>query len=232
MSKIQINLVRHGETIFNHQATVQGWGDSFLTPNGIQGVEKLGTFWQNANKNFDAIYASDSGRTLQTSRVLLDAMGAEHTIAPTPSFREYNFGLFEGGEDADVFTKVFARMGYEGEPGERSYAHMVDYFNTIADIDQEARGHLDNVYISEPYNVFVQRILTGIDNVVKEARAKGNSTVLIVSHGITIQTIIKELFAELRDKLAPSMGNASVSSFYVLPDGSLEFIGFAEPLGQ
>lgn len=232
MRKIQINLVRHGQTIFNHQDIVQGWGDSFLTPDGIQGVMNLGAFWQDIDKQFDAIYASDSGRTLQTARVLLDTMEVTRDIAPTPALREFNFGYFEGSDNNSVFQVVFERMGYTGTPAERSSEEMATYLDTIAVLDNEARGHLDNVYLAEDYQTYADRVVGGVEAIIADAKVNDKSSVLIVSHGLTIQTVITNLFEIANEDLPKSMGNASVSSFYVLPDGSLELIGFAEPLGQ
>lgn len=233
MKKVKVHIVRHGQTIFNHQDIVQGWGDSFLTPDGIIGVQNLGRYWKNEGEVFDVAYASDSGRTLQTARVLLDAMEEENLVVqPMPDFREYNFGYFEGGTNPAAFRAIFEHMGFDPETTERTNEHFVDYLNAIAEMDAKKRGDMRNAYLSEPYELYAFRLMNGLETVIDEAFENDKKSILIVSHGLSIQTMYTELFLQDKVTTFKSMPNAGVTSFYAYEDGTCEEIHYAKALGE
>ena len=68
-------LVRHGQTEFNVQKRVQGMADSALTPKGIADAKALGRGFQLAGVHFDAAFASDLTRAVDTAHFILSGLG-------------------------------------------------------------------------------------------------------------------------------------------------------------
>lgn len=86
-------VVRHGQTVWNEQGRWQGWLDSPLTQTGIAQAHTAAEAL--AGESFTAAYSSDSGRAIETARIVL----TRHTGVPlhtTQALRERNYGGFEG----------------------------------------------------------------------------------------------------------------------------------------
>lgn len=88
----RIVVVRHGETDWNAAGRIQGHTDIGLNERGRWQSDRLAEAL--AGEAFDAVYASDMARTLQTAQPLTTRLG----LAPRtdPGLRERGFGRFEG----------------------------------------------------------------------------------------------------------------------------------------
>ncbi|MFU0771743.1 MAG: hypothetical protein ACFWUH_09555 [Limosilactobacillus fermentum] len=62
MTKINIYLVRHGQTYYNIYNKLQGWSNSPLTDQGYQDAEKAGQRLKDVH--FDAAFCSDLTRAV------------------------------------------------------------------------------------------------------------------------------------------------------------------------
>lgn len=98
MQATRIIAVRHGETDWNASARIQGHTDIALNERGRRQVEQLAQAL--AHERFDAVYASDLARALDTARPL--AAASSVALRPEPRLRERAFGLFEGAAFADI----------------------------------------------------------------------------------------------------------------------------------
>lgn len=65
---VTLYITRHGQTQWNTQKRMQGWFDSPLTTVGIEAASALGK--RLANISFNAVYASPSGRTVDTAKLI------------------------------------------------------------------------------------------------------------------------------------------------------------------
>lgn len=90
---ITLYLVRHGETNGNVANVASGFTDDELTEKGRAQAELLGQRLK--NHHFDAIYASDLQRAVQTAEPLLK-LRPDYDIETTPELREKSFGDYEG----------------------------------------------------------------------------------------------------------------------------------------
>ncbi len=70
---ISYYIVRHGQTLLNFLDKAQGWTDSPLTDIGKQTAISLGN--KLVGINFDAVFASDMLRSIQTAELILQASG-------------------------------------------------------------------------------------------------------------------------------------------------------------
>ena len=89
---VEIILIRHGLTLWNRNARIQGISDIELAPEGLRQAELLA-------KNFpfdkvDAVYSSDLSRAKTTAQFVADKFNL--TVQTTAGLREVNFGIWEG----------------------------------------------------------------------------------------------------------------------------------------
>ncbi len=84
-------VVRHGETSWNEAGRIQGHTDVPLNDRGRAQICQLEL--RLGGVNFDAVYASDLSRTMETAAIL-----ASHAIhpQPVPELREFSYGAWEG----------------------------------------------------------------------------------------------------------------------------------------
>lgn len=101
MHAARVIAIRHGETDWNAGARIQGHTDIALNARGRRQVEQLAQAL--AHERFDAVYASDLARAIDTARPLAAASGI--AVTPEPRLRERAFGIFEG----QVFTDIEQR---------------------------------------------------------------------------------------------------------------------------
>ncbi|KPK80518.1 MAG: hypothetical protein AMJ81_11975 [Phycisphaerae bacterium SM23_33] len=88
----ELIVIRHGETVWNRQARLQGQKDPDLSPKGVAQAEMLAE--RVARESFAALISSDLKRAMQTAEAIGRRTG--HKVIPEPGLRERSFGLFEG----------------------------------------------------------------------------------------------------------------------------------------
>ena len=108
-------IVRHGESVWNHQGRIQGHTDVALSERGLQQARRLAG--RLADTPIDAAYCSDLRRAAETAEVILQGQTpgldtptpessahspARPPLQPTPRLREYHKGAYEGLTDAEI----------------------------------------------------------------------------------------------------------------------------------
>ena len=164
---MHLYLARHGETEWNIEARVQGWGDSPLTATGTRQAEALAD--RMAEIKLTAVYSSDLGRAVHTARIVAKPHGLEP--CEMSAFREMSWGDWEGLTWQQMETgwpdqwKAFVQKGRD-ELADPSH-------------DWESTTHIPG---GETIAQTAKRFYEGLDKVV--ARHTGaDDCVLIVSHG-------------------------------------------------
>lgn len=216
--EVTVYFTRHGKTMLNTTGRSQGWSDAPLTPAGIEVAENVGTGIGDSIK-FDKVYTSDSGRAIETAEILLDKAGQKVEINKDKRLREFNFGTFEstlGAESveaiakrkdltADEYTEKAAKEGggYNGFIKELS--------DDLAEIDKENVKENEN-WPAEDYDTVAKRSKAALDDIVKEAKENGDQSILVVSHGMTLATLLNELDPSVASEIPMSgLENASIS---------------------
>ncbi len=113
----ELYLVRHGQTLWNQQRRLQGQRDSALTSEGLRQAESLAD--RLINKKFSAIYTSDLGRTMITSRIVSAKLNGQQ-VYPDIRLRERNFGIFHGLNWEEIM-KRFPEEGKNEKSGNVEY---------------------------------------------------------------------------------------------------------------
>lgn len=90
---LQLYIVRHGETEWNTAKRLQGWQNSSLTENGIEGAKLLSKSLKDIR--FDFIYSSPLTRALDTANYIKKD---DERLIILDEIKEMGFGKWEGLE--------------------------------------------------------------------------------------------------------------------------------------
>src|SRR5918997_6667336 len=99
--RMQVIIVRHGQTQWNIRRIRQGHLDSELTEKGLIQAQALGK--RLARETFSALYSSDLGRAMHTARLIAAVTG--HEIITDARLRERHLGLFQGLSGDEIKQK-------------------------------------------------------------------------------------------------------------------------------
>mmetsp|Transcript_12217 Transcript_12217/g.11051 ORF Transcript_12217/g.11051 Transcript_12217/m.11051 type:complete len:235 (-) Transcript_12217:34-738(-) len=174
--KIELFLVRHGETTANRDNILQGHSDFPLTDRGQEEASKVGDVF--SNYNWSKAYTSDLNRAIKTSIIVFSKSSQDLPLNTDSLLREINFGVLEGlprNTKLEEAKKIISKR--DGIP--------------IEDIDD----------ISESRDDVVIRQRNFIDNIYKELESESLQSnnpnevhkVLVISHGGYIKLFIKSL---------------------------------------
>ncbi|WP_395319441.1 histidine phosphatase family protein [Fructilactobacillus frigidiflavus] len=199
-------LVRHGQTYMNLYNKVQGWIDSPLTAKGIKDAQDAGE--RLAKINFDAAFTSDSGRAIETGRQILkkNPNGINIITYQFPELREQFHGYFEGENLEQMWQFVGEQVQITNEAG------VLDNFGLERARDLIAKADLYNN--AEDNQQFWTRLDRGFDRI--RENTKDDEVILIVSHGMTIRSIVDRYAPELDQGQAAK--NGSITKLRILPE--------------
>lgn len=199
-----IYLVRHGQTMLNLLDRAQGWSDSPLTPAGRDSAACLGQALGREGVRFVSAWSSDSGRAIETARLILQHSGQEVLpLNQDPRLREWCLGHMEGGSNREFLT---ALRQLDGAP------FPLDQLDThLPQVADYIHQHLDRIGMSQPFDQIAQRLTNAFHDLAQDAAEKGGDA-LVVSHGLSIKTLI---FLLARDRLeeVSYLKNTSVCRF-------------------
>ena len=156
----KIILVRHGQTEWNLEMKYQGHSDIALTEQGIYQASLVAERLKSEKVN--AVFASDLSRAFQTAEIIGSKFGL--STAAIPAFRELNFGSWEGL----TYRKI----------GEKWQGESRQIF-TAPDEVQVPGG--------ETFRQLKDRAMAALNELVEKYKGE---TIVIVSHGGTIRTIL------------------------------------------
>lgn len=209
MSETKLYIARHGKTMFNTIGRIQGWCDTPLTTVGEEGIRELGLGLKEAGIDFKLAVSSDLGRTVQTVTIAQRELGILGQIPyyQDKRIREWCFGSFEGMYDGELFKGVLPRISGITE------ATKMD-FEVIANGIYEA----DTANWAETWEVLSGRIIGGFLSIAENLEKQGGGNALVVSHGMTIATLVDLLEPERPTNLALDNGSVTVLNY---KDGKL-----------
>lgn len=215
-SEVVVYLARHGKTMLNTVDRSQGWIDAPLTPAGVEVAEQLGKGLSDVT--FDKVVTSDSGRAIETAELVLKNNGQEKMMKEMTKdkrLREYNFGTYEGLMNEDMLTAVAKEQGKTYEEYNEwmkevgFYKGIIEFADVLSELDKKNVEEGVN-WPAEDSKTIVARLTAGLDDIVKDAEKEGANNVLVVSHGMSIITLLGELDASA-DLPDGGLKNASVS---------------------
>ncbi|MFP3774918.1 histidine phosphatase family protein [Enterococcus mundtii] len=183
MSETTLYIVRHGKTMFNTIERVQGWCDTPLTKQGQEGIHFLGKGLKDID--FSYAYSSDSGRAIETARIVLSehTKGKEIPYFIDKRIREWCFGSLEGGYDMEMWGVIPRVLNFQ------TYDEM---FTTDVTFEQIANAiyETDTAGWTQPYAELKERVWSGFEDIAHQCEKNNGGNVLVVSHGLTIAFLL------------------------------------------
>ena len=181
-------LVRHGETTWNIEMRYQGQTDISLTANGIEQAGKVAQ--RLAVEKIAAVYSSDLSRAFVTAAQIAAVHGLD--VLTRRDLREISFGEWEG--------MTYDSLDLDGGgTGNRLFSHPAEI---------EIPG-------GETFFEVQQRMMEALREL---AQRHEGQTVVIVSHGAAIRTVLCDVLGmDLNRLWAIRQSNTAVNILEVLP---------------
>ncbi|WP_211245300.1 histidine phosphatase family protein [Curvibacter gracilis] len=224
-AEVHLYLTRHGKTMLNVSDRVQGWSDAVLTPEGIAVAQDLGRGLKDTR--FAAVYSSDSGRAMETARVVQQFSGQTQLPLQIDSrLREFNFGSYEADLNSTLWDDA-AR--FDGLPMEAWLKQFTPkrFSNTVAAMDRQRGTTHGKTWPAEDYATISKRLIGGLTDIASQQARKGGGKVLVVSHGLAIAAVVDALAPGNNYPLHKPLANASITEV-VYRGGRFEVLTFNE----
>lgn len=201
MTKLNLYLVRHGQTYFNIYNKLQGWSNSPLTDKGKQNAVNAGKMLQNVH--FAAAFCSDTTRAQETIKKILSMNKADSvkTATYSPYFREEFYGVFEGTNMSLAWEMAGLPHGYKSFK-EIVTAHSI---GTAKDYLHDA----DPFHQAENNQMYWERVNKGLALIQNSGLHDGDN-VLWVSHGNTLLSLV-ERFGQGKYDVTERPANGSLT---------------------
>lgn len=196
--ELRLYFIRHGETQYNIEKRMQGFCDSPLTENGILQAKSVGAGL--ADISFEAAYASDSQRVLDTAKFAIGNRNIQ--LTKDARLKEMNFGMLEAMLQTDIIAE---------------HGDIVERLFSFADIESKVQD-------GESFTELLARTRAAVDDIIAKHKDSGGN-ILVFSHGVTIGFFIKSLL-NMADY--PHHDNCCVSVIHV-KDGVLMVEKVADP---
>lgn len=207
MTKLNLYLVRHGQTYFNIYNKLQGWSNSPLTDKGKENAVHAGEMLKNVH--FAAAFCSDTTRAQETIKKILEMNQADSVKKATysPYFREEFYGVFEGTNMSLAWEMAGLPHGY------KSFKDIVTAHSigTAKDYLHDA----DPFHQAENNQMYWDRVNKGLA-LIKNSGLHDGDNVLWVSHGNTLLSLV-ERFGNGKYDVTKRPANGSLTK--LLMDG-------------
>lgn len=190
---MEVIVVRHGETAANRENQIQGQSLQGLTERGREEIKLVGDKLRSKNVSISCTYTSDQNRAIETMEILKKQLFCKSQTIVDNRLREWDFGKLDGQDMDRVLEKFESILSISS-----SSIKLEEIANYIYLVN---KGQSVN-----SWKIIQQNITSFLDDLKKND--KDNEVVLIVSHGLTILTII-------------SVINQSIGFFKKLPNGFL-----------
>jgi probable phosphoglycerate mutase len=183
---MELHLIRHGQTNWNHERRAQGQSDSILTELGISQAQDLGQ--RIISHEYDAIFCSSSLRTRQTAE---HAFGNRPEVLANITYLDSLREIFLGPWEGILYDEI-----------EKSQPDCYRHF--------WHEPHLFAVAGAESFLDLQSRAITQIHEIAKTNHGK---KVAIISHGALIKSVICHALSKPIEELwaPPSVHNCAHS---------------------
>ena len=162
MTKLQIDLLRHGETTLSH--TLRGHLDDDLTEQGWLQMQSTIQQYMTTPVDWDVIISSPLRRCRRFAEHLADQLGLPMRV--NEHIKEMYFGDWEG-----ISTQVI----YEAEPEQ-----LANFWQF------PTQYHAPN---GESLIQFQQRIFIGFEQIYTQIQAQNGQKALVITHGGVIKLL-------------------------------------------
>lgn len=186
-------VLRHGESQWNHENRFCGWIDIPLSEKGEKEAQHAGELLQQNDIAPDIVYTLMLQRLIKTGNIILETVG-RLWIPHVKTWRlnERHYGLFQGRDKTEVFH----------EYGQEKFQYYRRNFHAVPPpLDVDADPSIDGRYAEldraeiptgESLEMTMARLIPYVNReIVTQQLLQGNKTVLVVTHGSIVRSLIK-----------------------------------------
>ncbi|EDK43493.1 2,3-bisphosphoglycerate-dependent phosphoglycerate mutase [Acetobacter pasteurianus] len=192
-------ILRHGESQWNHENKFCGWIDIPLTDKGKDEAKYAGELLKQNNLSPDILYTSKLIRSIETGFIILKVLG-KPWVDHIKSWRlnERHYGQYQGRDKHQVFQELgsdkekfqFIRRDYHGTPP------LIPLDENDPSIDEKYNDLLNQNILprGESLSMVMDRLIPFFKyEIMDHQMVQLNKTVLIVTHGSVVRSLIKYL---------------------------------------
>jgi len=202
---MELYFVRHGKTEWNLEGKYQGGhGDSPLLPESLHDISLLAKRLQDIE--IDHMYASPLPRAKTTAETLVKDLNRDIPLAIVDDLREFDLGIMEGRKFSELETEIPEVIyAFRHQPKDYDYSLI--------------RG--------ESFEQVAERTTKAVNQIVMENHGQGS--VVIVSHGAALVTMIQSLLGCKVDDVRRNGGLSNTSLTHLqYNDGKYKLIKWNE----
>jgi len=186
-------LIRHGESVWNHENRFTGWTDVDLSTEGYEQARRAGQLLKKHGYNFDAGFASVLKRSIKTLHIVLEEL--DHLWIPVKKSWRLNerfYGALQGLNKDETIAE------YGAEQVEKWRRDPNEDPPPITKEDERYPGH-DIRYkdlterelpLTENLKETMERVLPFWNEIIVP-RIRKNDHVIICAHGNSLRALIK-----------------------------------------
>ena len=209
-------LVRHGQSIWNHEKRFTGWVDIDLTDNGKLEAEKAGYLIKNKGISINLYFSSLQLRANNTLKIIQKILNDERDYIKSWKINERHYGALTGLNKIQMINKLGEKKVHEfrrsweikPEPLDKESPYHPLNIKTYKDVPKEKIP--DSESLKDTYDRVVKFYNEEIMSRIK------NNNILISAHGNSIRALCKYLFKldnNQISKLEIPTGNPMVIEF-------------------
>jgi len=209
-------LVRHGQSIWNHEKRFTGWVDIDLTDNGKLEAEKAGYLIKNKGISINLYFSSLQLRANNTLKIIQKILNDERDYIKSWKINERHYGALTGLNKIEMINKLGEKKVQEfrrsweikPEPLDKKSPYHPLNIKTYKDVPKEKIP--DSESLKDTYDRVVKFYNEEIMCRIK------NNNILISAHGNSIRALCKYLFKldnNQISKLEIPTGNPMVIEF-------------------
>ncbi|WP_051702007.1 histidine phosphatase family protein [Mycetocola saprophilus] len=155
---MQITLIRHGQTDWNHQRRLQGATDVPLNETGREQARTAGATLPRA---FDVVTSSPLGRARETAALLAAQLDLE-VVGAYPAITERSFGEAEGKTGPEVL-ELWPDRNYPGQESEQDLVARA-----LVGLDEIAAAHPGERVLAVSHGALIRLLTEAVSGAGRE----------------------------------------------------------------
>lgn len=185
----QLNLLRHGQSVWNQQNKFTGWEDVALCARGVEEAKAAAERMRDEQININCVFTSCLRRAIATAWIVLDELNLMWLPQQADwRLNERHYGALQGKNKAEVAAQ-------HGEEQVRQWRRS---YNTPPPPLTEPMRNPPACYagVQIPTSESLQMIIPRVQAVYEQRiipQLQARQNVLIVAHGNTIRALVKIL---------------------------------------
>lgn len=192
-NKMNLVLIRHGESEWNKLNLFTGWTDVDLSDTGRQEAKNAGKLLKDEGFDFDVCYTSYLKRAIHTLNLVLEGMDREWLpVEKSWLLNERHYGALQGlnkAETAEKYGETQVKIWRRSFDIQPPALEATDGRNPRLQ-EQYREVEPDKLPLTESLKDTIARAVPYFENVIKKDMLAGKR-VLVAAHGNSLRALVK-----------------------------------------